>query len=52
MDLDLESRVVLVAGGRGYIGSAVVQRLRAEGARVVVASRDPGPGGVVLDLQD
>lgn len=52
MDLGLESRTVLVAGGRGYVGAAVVRRLRAEGAQVVVASRDPGPGGVPLDLRD
>ncbi|PRY13604.1 SDR family NAD(P)-dependent oxidoreductase [Kineococcus rhizosphaerae] len=52
MDLGFEGRVVVVAGGRGYIGRAVVDRLRAEGAVVVVASREPGEGGVALDLVD
>ncbi|GAB3452464.1 SDR family oxidoreductase [Kineococcus endophyticus] len=52
MDLGLDSRVVLVAGGRGYIGRAVVQRLREEGATVVVASRNPGEDGVAVDLTD
>ncbi|GAA0311246.1 SDR family NAD(P)-dependent oxidoreductase [Kineococcus aurantiacus] len=52
MDLGLESRVVLVAGGRGYVGSAVARQLGAEGATVVVASREPGPDGVPLDLRD
>jgi NAD(P)-dependent dehydrogenase (short-subunit alcohol dehydrogenase family) len=52
VDLGLTSRVVLVAGGRGYVGRAVVRRLREEGATVVVASRDPGEDGVVVDLTD
>ncbi|MEZ0491434.1 SDR family NAD(P)-dependent oxidoreductase [Kineococcus sp. TBRC 1896] len=52
MDLGLDSRVVLVAGGRGYIGRSVVRRLREEGATVVVASRDPGDDGVPVDLTD
>jgi NAD(P)-dependent dehydrogenase (short-subunit alcohol dehydrogenase family) len=39
MDLQLSDRVALVVGGKGYIGAAVVDRLRAEGATVVVASR-------------
>lgn len=51
MDLQLRDRVVLVVGGGGLIGSAVVQRLRAEGATVVVASRRP-EDGVVLDGSD
>jgi len=48
MDLQLSDRVALVVGGKGYIGAAVVDRLRAEGATVVVASRsasdDEGAG--------
>ncbi|MCY1693615.1 SDR family NAD(P)-dependent oxidoreductase [Curtobacterium sp. SL109] len=48
MDLQLSDRVALVVGGKGYIGTAVVDRLRAEGATVVVASRsasdDEGAG--------
>lgn len=39
MDLELTGRVALVVGGTGYIGAAVADRLRAEGATVVVASR-------------
>ena len=33
---------VLVAGGTGFVGAAIVRRLRAEGAEVVVASRATG----------
>jgi NAD(P)-dependent dehydrogenase (short-subunit alcohol dehydrogenase family) len=51
MDLQLTGRVVLVVGGTGLIGGAVVERLRAEGAVVVVASRS-GDGGLVLDARD
>jgi NAD(P)-dependent dehydrogenase (short-subunit alcohol dehydrogenase family) len=51
MDLQLTGRVVLVVGGTGLIGGAVVERLRAEGAVVVVASRS-GNGGSVLDARD
>ncbi|MFZ7089297.1 SDR family NAD(P)-dependent oxidoreductase [Curtobacterium sp. RRHDQ10] len=39
MDLELNGRVALVVGGAGYIGAAVADRLRAEGATVVIASR-------------
>ncbi|OIH95621.1 SDR family NAD(P)-dependent oxidoreductase [Curtobacterium sp. MCBA15_001] len=42
MDLHLTDRVALVVGGKGYIGAAVADRLRAEGATVVVASRSAG----------
>ncbi|WP_022905088.1 SDR family NAD(P)-dependent oxidoreductase [Curtobacterium sp. B8] len=51
MDLQLSDRVALVVGGKGYIGRAVVDRLRAEGATVVVASRSAGDDedGVVID---
>ena len=51
MDLQLAGRVVLVVGGTGLIGSAVVERLRAEGAVAVAASRS-GRGGAVLDARD
>lgn len=40
MDLQLEKRVALVVGGAGFIGSAITAQLRAEGAIVVVGSRN------------
>jgi NAD(P)-dependent dehydrogenase (short-subunit alcohol dehydrogenase family) len=52
MDLQLQHRVALVVGGSGLIGSAVVARLREEGATVVVASRHAKDDGVVLDGRD
>ncbi|WP_439693269.1 SDR family NAD(P)-dependent oxidoreductase [Curtobacterium sp. SP.BCo] len=54
MDLELKNRVALVVGGKGYIGAAVVDRLRAEGATVVVASRSAGDSldGVAMDTAD
>jgi NAD(P)-dependent dehydrogenase (short-subunit alcohol dehydrogenase family) len=51
MDLQLRDRVVLVVGGTGFIGSAIVQRAREEGATVVVASRSGGEG-IVMDARD
>jgi len=50
MDLGLEGRVILVVGGGGYIGRAVVERLRREGAVAVSASR--GSADVALDAAD
>ena len=51
--------VTVVGGGRGALGSAVVQRLAAAGRRVVIPSRHPGrtdlPQGVAeieCDLDD
>jgi NAD(P)-dependent dehydrogenase (short-subunit alcohol dehydrogenase family) len=53
MDLQLAGRVVLVVGGAGYIGSAVVDRLRAEGATAVAASRHLSAAeGIVMDVED
>jgi NAD(P)-dependent dehydrogenase (short-subunit alcohol dehydrogenase family) len=51
MDLQLNDRVVLVVGGTGLIGSAIVARAREEGATVVVASRRGGQG-IVMDARD
>lgn len=51
MDLMLAGRVVLVVGGTGTIGSAVVQRLRTEGAVAVSASRS-GHGGMAMDVRE
>ena len=51
MDLGIGGHVVLVVGGTGLIGRAVVARLRAEGATVVPASRH-AEDGIVLDARD
>jgi len=51
VDLGLTGRVVLVVGGGGLIGSAVVRRLREEGATAVVASRSTEPDGAGLQLR-
>lgn len=51
MDLQLRERVVVVVGGTGTIGAAVVERLSAEGAVVVSASRS-GSGGIAMDASD
>ena len=41
------TRRVLVTGGTGAIGGAVVERLRAEGAEVVFSGRNPGRGAAL-----
>lgn len=51
MDLQLTEHVILVVGGRGLVGSAIVDRLRAEGATVIPASRRGGDG-LVMDASD
>lgn len=51
MDLGLGGRVVLVVGGTGLIGRAVVARLREEGATAIPASRH-AEDGIVLDARD
>jgi NAD(P)-dependent dehydrogenase (short-subunit alcohol dehydrogenase family) len=48
MDLGLRGRVVLVVGGTGLIGRAVVERLRDEGATTICAARHVADG-LVLD---
>ena len=40
MDLGLKGKTVLVTGGSKGIGRAVAKTLAAEGARVVICSRD------------
>jgi 3-oxoacyl-[acyl-carrier protein] reductase len=61
VDLGLNGRVCLVTGSTGGIGLAIARVLAAEGARVVVAGRDPerverartesgAEAGVVADL--
>jgi NAD(P)-dependent dehydrogenase (short-subunit alcohol dehydrogenase family) len=51
VDLGLGGRVVLVVGGTGLIGRAVVARLREEGATAIPASRH-AEDGIVLDARD
>jgi NAD(P)-dependent dehydrogenase (short-subunit alcohol dehydrogenase family) len=51
MDLRLQDRVVLVVGGHGLLGRAIVARLREEGAVAVPASRH-APDGIVMDAAD
>ena len=51
MDLKLEGNVILVVGGHGLIGSAVVERIRAEGAVAFPASRH-APDGIIMDAAD
>jgi NAD(P)-dependent dehydrogenase (short-subunit alcohol dehydrogenase family) len=51
MDLGLNDRVILVLGGHGLVGRAVVERLREEGAVAVPASRH-APDGIVMDGGD
>src|SRR5690348_7625306 len=41
---------ILVTGGTGTLGRAVVERLRTAGVPVRVLSRRPGPDHVVADL--
>ena len=40
MDLGLSGRVYIVTGGTGGLGRATAEALVADGARVVVSSRD------------
>ncbi|GAB3447953.1 SDR family NAD(P)-dependent oxidoreductase [Actinophytocola sediminis] len=44
------SAVVLVTGGSGGIGSALVERLAREGVTTVAASREPTGDGIALDV--
>jgi NAD(P)-dependent dehydrogenase (short-subunit alcohol dehydrogenase family) len=51
VDLGLGGHVVLVVGGTGLIGRAIVERLREEGATAIAASRNPADG-ITLDARD
>jgi uncharacterized protein YbjT (DUF2867 family) len=46
------ARRVLVIGGTGTIGSRLTAILRARGAEAVVLARNPGEGGIALDIAD
>lgn len=64
MDLGLRDRAFLVGGGSRGLGRAIAEELVAEGARVVLVSRDPdavaaaaselgdGATGIAADLSD
>lgn len=52
MDLGLDGNVVLIVGGTGLIGQAIVARLREEGATAIAASRHAGDDGITLDARD
>ena len=45
----LDGKVAVVTGGASGIGEATVRRFVAEGARVVVADLQDGPGGELVD---
>jgi len=51
MELQLRDRVILVVGGHGLVGSAIVEQLTSEGAIVIPASRSTTTG-IVLDAAD
>ncbi|MGH8579530.1 MAG: complex I NDUFA9 subunit family protein [Gammaproteobacteria bacterium] len=42
---------ITIFGGTGFLGTALVKRLLAEGSRVRVAVRDPGKAKVLLDQE-
>jgi len=50
MELGLSGRACVVTGGSRGIGASVVAALRAEEARVLDVSREPGPDGFALDV--
>ncbi|MDP9100658.1 MAG: SDR family NAD(P)-dependent oxidoreductase, partial [Actinomycetota bacterium] len=51
MDLGLSGRVFVVSGGSRGLGYAAAMALRAEGAHVVLAARDPaGVARAAADL--
>lgn len=51
MDLGLDGRTFVIGGGSKGLGRAVAEELVAEGARVLVVSREPGPAARELGEQ-
>jgi NAD(P)-dependent dehydrogenase (short-subunit alcohol dehydrogenase family) len=49
MDLELESKVVLVTGGSNGLGAALARRLAEAGARVALCGRDPERVGLLVE---
>jgi nucleoside-diphosphate-sugar epimerase len=50
--MNWQAKRILVTGGSGFIGSALMRRLAAEGAEVVELARTPGRGKRVADLRN
>ncbi|MEW2508028.1 SDR family NAD(P)-dependent oxidoreductase [Amycolatopsis sp. NPDC047767] len=48
----MTARTVVVTGGASGIGRAIAAAFRAEGDRVAVLDRTPGPGGIAVDVSD
>ena len=49
MDLGLKDKTVVITGGSGGIGRGLVLGFAAEGAQVVIATRDGKKAGEVAD---
>jgi NAD(P)-dependent dehydrogenase (short-subunit alcohol dehydrogenase family) len=52
VDLGLSSKVVVVTGGSGGIGQGLLLAFAREGANVISASRDEGPGRRIVRLAE
>ncbi len=47
-----DGKTIVLTGGRGGIGTALAERLGAQGARLLIVDRAPGPGVIEADLSD